>query len=116
MVAVDTAEPPRPYPGGDRVDFRQGAAGDIAHLMKRRREHVDIVVLDPPRTGAIELMQALAAMRPGRIVYVSCDPATLARDAGRLVEAGYRPSVAYPIDLMPQTSHVEVVLTLALPS
>ena len=73
---------------------------------------VDAVVLDPPRTGALEAMAGIAELGPPVIVYVSCDPATLARDAEKLVAAGYRAERAWPVDLMPQTSHIEVVLRL----
>ena len=69
-------------------------------------------MLDPPRTGAAEAIDGIVRLAPRTIVYVSCDPATLARDAQRLVAAGYRATDAWPIDLMPQTSHVEVVLRL----
>jgi 23S rRNA (uracil1939-C5)-methyltransferase len=70
-------------------------------------------VLDPPRTGAAEAIAGVVALAPRAIVYISCDPATLARDAARLVAAGYRAERAWPLDLMPQTSHVEVVMRLA---
>jgi 23S rRNA (uracil1939-C5)-methyltransferase len=71
-----------------------------------------MIVMDPPREGVRGLIDALAALGAPRVVYVSCDPATLARDVDALVGHGYRPLVAQPIDLMPQTAHVEVVLTL----
>jgi 23S rRNA (uracil1939-C5)-methyltransferase len=72
-------------------------------------EPVDAVLLDPPRAGAAALMPRLAAMAPRRIVYVSCDPAVLARDLSRLAEGGYRPETIQPLDLFPQTYHVETV-------
>lgn len=69
---------------------------------------VDRVLLDPPRTGAAELIEPLLELGPERIVYVSCHPGTLARDAGRLVnEGGYRLAAAGVMDMFPQTSHVE---------
>src|SRR5262245_23901994 len=68
----------------------------------------DKAVLDPPREGAIELVKAFAAKPPSRIVYVSCDPATLARDSGVLVNAqGYRLAAAGVVNMFPHTSHVE---------
>jgi 23S rRNA (uracil1939-C5)-methyltransferase len=70
------------------------------------------VLLDPPRGGAKDIVEELAALGAERIVYVSCDPATLARDALRLVALGYRAVWAQPIDTMPQTAHLEVVLRL----
>ena len=72
------------------------------------RESFDLVLLDPPRTGAAELLPALAGVGARRIVYVSCHPGTLARDAGLLVSAhGYRLEAAGVMDMFPQTSHVE---------
>lgn len=72
------------------------------------RESFDLVLLDPPRTGAAELLPALARVGARHIVYVSCHPGTLARDAGLLVsEHGYRLVAAGVMDMFPQTSHVE---------
>jgi 23S rRNA (uracil1939-C5)-methyltransferase len=74
------------------------------------RERFDGVLLDPPRSGASEILPAVAALAPARIVYVSCDPATLARDAGELVERfGYRLRRAGVADMFPQTAHVESI-------
>jgi len=70
----------------------------------------DKVLLDPPREGAIELVKSFAAKPPSRIVYVACDPATLARDAGVLVHAqGYRLAAAGVVNMFPHTSHVESI-------
>lgn len=88
-----------------RVDMAGAETG-------RRESACDAIVLDPPREGAAAAVAGIIQCAPKMIVYVSCDPATLARDAGRLVEAGYRAERAWPIDLMPQTAHVEVVLRL----
>lgn len=74
----------------------------------------DLVVLDPPRSGLGEsVVRGLAALRSPRITYVSCDPATLARDLGGLLKAGYRVEQAHMFDLFPQTFHLETVLHLA---
>jgi tRNA/tmRNA/rRNA uracil-C5-methylase (TrmA/RlmC/RlmD family) len=68
----------------------------------------DLVVLDPPRTGlAPPVREWLAASRPRTIVYLSCDPVTLARDSGDLVKAGYSLQSIKAFDFYPQTSHVE---------
>ena len=72
----------------------------------------DVAVLDPPRTGASPIvLDALARWRVPRIVYVSCDPPTLARDARRLVAAGYQLSSIDAFDLFPNTAHIEAVVT-----
>ena len=74
----------------------------------------DVVVLDPPRSGAgREVIEDLVAIAPARIVYVACDVAALARDAGTLTDRGYRLTDALPLDLFPMTHHVEVVATFA---
>jgi len=70
----------------------------------------DKVLLDPPRDGAVELVKSFASGKPGRIVYVSCDPGTLGRDAGVLVNSlGYRLRAAGVINMFPHTAHVESV-------
>ncbi len=105
VTASDVAAPARPI----GVAYLEGAAGDV---VQRITGPIDAVVLDPPRTGAAEAIDGIIRLAPRVITYVSCDPATLARDATRLVTAGYRATDAWPIDLMPQTSHVEIVLRL----
>lgn len=91
----------------------QGVASDVRDFVghsANRHDPPDAIVLDPPRTGAGEdLCGALAALRPGAIVYVACDVAALARDAGALAGAGYRLVRAQPLDLFPHTHHIEVV-------
>ena len=68
------------------------------------------MLIDPPRDGAIELVKAIGESPPGRIVYISCNPATLARDAAVLVHShGYRLSAAGVVNMFPHTSHVESV-------
>lgn len=98
--------------GLDNVEFLVGRTEDLLGQIKERP---DAVVLDPSRTGcAPGVLHALAALRPPTIVYVSCDPATLARDLATLCAAGFRLDEVQPIDMFPQTHHVESVTVLRL--
>lgn len=83
--------------------------GDAAEVARAYEGPLDAALLDPPRTGAADAALALAALKPGRIVYVSCDAPTLARDGKLLARAGYRLVKATPLDLFPQTAHFEIV-------
>ena len=77
------------------------------------RKRPDLVILDPPRTGAGgAVIRSLVELGAERIRYVSCDPATLARDLAPLVRAGYRIEEAHMFDLFPETYHIESVMLL----
>lgn len=106
LVAVDTQ---RAEPVAANVSTRQGDVLDAVRLFARKERRFDLVVLDPPRTGAKEIAGALGRLTD-RVIYVSCDAATLARDLDQMREAGLRAVQAWPIDMMPQTSHVELVV------
>ncbi len=75
-------------------------------------ERFDVVIIDPPRTGAAELVRQIPSLHPEKILYVSCDPATLARDIGILRKLGYEVMTALPVDMFPQTYHIESVTLL----
>lgn len=75
---------------------------------------LDVIMLDPPRTGAAKSAAAIAKAQPKRVVYVSCDAPTLARDLGPLLRAGYRLTALETAEIFPQTSHFETVAALAL--
>lgn len=68
-----------------------------------------VVVLDPPRKGALDAMPLISALAPERVVYVSCNPATLARDARELAASGYHARTAYVFDMFPHTAHLEIL-------
>ena len=72
--------------------------------------HADVIVIDPPRKGCSpDLLHTIADMNPDRLVYVSCNSATLARDAAILKELGYIPRRLQAVDMFPRTAHVECV-------
>ena len=91
----------------DNVELYQGDAGQILPHLNLRPE---LVLVDPPRAGIERaVLDALVTMQPQTIAYISCDPATLARDLKRLLAAGYQLAQVKPFDLFPQTYHVESV-------
>ena len=96
------------------VNARFAAGAADRWLERRGLAGADVVVLDPPRTGAAEAARRLADLRPSRVLYVSCEPTTLARDVRTLVAAGYVVDRLRPIDMFPQTEHVETVLEAVL--
>ena len=76
----------------------------------------DIVVLDPPRAGLdARVVSVLGKAKPNQIIYVSCDPATLARDIKRFIQSGYELKSVTPFDQFPQTFHIECIAELFLP-
>ena len=89
-------------------------AADAAKTLAKEGVRPNVVVLDPPRKGAAEsLIETIAAdFAPERVVYVSCDPATLARDLKRFADQGYQTVKIQPVDLFPRTAHVECVALL----
>jgi 23S rRNA (uracil1939-C5)-methyltransferase len=94
----------------ENVDFIQGRVEDVLPGLE---EGLELVILDPPRQGCRpETLKAVAGLGPTKIVYVSCDPATLARDVGTLLQNGYKLVEVRPVDMFPQTYHVEAIALL----
>lgn len=93
--------------------------GDVAKVLWREfvdgRKNVDVLILDPPRAGCdTELIEAIAKLKPSKIVYVSCNPTTQARDIHRLLYHGFTLKSVKPFDMFPQTAHIEVVAFLEI--
>ena len=95
-----------------QVELRHSeVAGTAAGLAAQGRGFA-LALLDPPRAGAKEVMASLASLAPKRIIYISCHPAALARDAAVLLAAGYRMHSLAVVDMFPHTGHTEAVLVL----
>ena len=100
--------------GITNADFICGDAGTAAQHLAMQGLHPDVICVDPPRKGLSgEVCDAIADMAPAKVVYVSCDPATLARDVRRLTASGYAVEKAVAVDMFPRTAHVESVVLLA---
>jgi 23S rRNA (uracil-5-)-methyltransferase RumA len=95
------------------ASFYVGRAETLLPEWVRAGITVDVIIVDPPRTGCdVQLLHALAEARPRKIVYVSCNPATLAKDCHMLRAAGFQMEYVQPIDMFPQTAHVECVMLM----
>ena len=112
--AVEDARDNAKRNGIENAEFFCGDAGQAALELERQGIRADVVVVDPPRKGLnADTIEALARFAPRRIVYVSCDPATLARDVALLKERGYVLKNAMAADLFPRCSHVETIVLLS---
>ena len=111
--AVENARANAQRNGVKNVEFICADAAEAAARFAGEGGRPDVIVVDPPRKGmSAEALDAVASMQPERIVYVSCDPATLARDIARLRPHGYLAERATAVDVFPRTAHVETVMLL----
>ncbi len=99
--------------GITNADFFTADAGKGARLLLKNRIRPDVVIVDPPRKGCTkDTLDAIGVMSPERLVYVSCDPATLARDVKIMREKGYEVDRVQPVDMFPGTLHIETIVLL----
>ncbi len=100
--------------GVKNIQFFCGDAGRFMVDMAEARESADVVITDPPRAGcSLDFLRSLIKLAPKRVVYVSCNPETLARDLGFLTRKGYKAVKIQPVDMFPFTEHVETVVLLS---
>ncbi len=95
--------------GINNMSWRQGSVYQGLKQIKAEGHKCHKMIVNPPRTGLEDTVDGLLAFHPKKIIYVSCDPATLARDAQRLTQSGYKFIQCQPIDMFPQTIHIETV-------
>ncbi len=112
--AVEDAKKNAALNGIHNAEFLCMDAAKAAAMLSGRGEKPDVIILDPPRKGCdSELIETVVQMTPKRVVYVSCDPATLARDLKLFASKGYEPQAAIPVDMFPRTAHVETVVLMS---
>lgn len=108
--AVEDAEKNALENGIQNARFICSDAGKAALKLEKEGVKPDVIVVDPPRKGCdTTVIETIGRMQPSRLVYVSCDPATLSRDTARLAEVGYSPECVTPVDLFSRTAHIENV-------
>ncbi|SER64679.1 23S rRNA (uracil1939-C5)-methyltransferase [Gracilibacillus ureilyticus] len=113
--AISDAKANAKLNGIENAEFFVGQAEKIMPWWKAQGLNPDVIVVDPPRKGCDEIfLHAMIEMQPKRIVYVSCNPSTLARDLRILEDGGYETKEVQPVDMFPQTTHVETVCNIEL--
>ncbi|SEP01381.1 23S rRNA (uracil(1939)-C(5))-methyltransferase RlmD [Paenibacillus sp. OV219] len=111
--AIEDAKRNAELNGITNASFEAGLAEVVIPRWRREGIVADVIVVDPPRKGCDEaLLETILAMRPERVVYVSCNPSTLARDLRVLEDGGYRTVEVQPVDMFPHTVHVECTVLL----
>ncbi len=112
-AAIRDAEENAVRNGIQNAEFFNGDASSIAARLAMEGLRPDVITVDPPRKGlAPEVIAAIVGMKPKRVVYVSCDPATLGRDVRLFAESGYTAARAVAVDMFPKTAHVETIVVL----
>ncbi|GEL76707.1 23S rRNA (uracil(1939)-C(5))-methyltransferase RlmD [Tenuibacillus multivorans] len=113
--AVDDAKDNAKRNHIENAEFFVGEAEKVMPWWRAQGLQLDVIVVDPPRKGCDEeLLKAMIEMKPKRIVYVSCNPSTLARDIKILADGGYEAKEIQPVDMFPQSNHIESVTRLEL--
>ncbi|MGV3487241.1 MAG: 23S rRNA (uracil(1939)-C(5))-methyltransferase RlmD [Tuberibacillus sp.] len=113
--AIEDAKANAELNGLDNAVFEAGKSEDVIPAWYKKGIKADVIVVDPPRKGCDEaLLRTIIDMKPKRVVYVSCNPSTLARDLRILEDGGFKTVEVQPVDMFPQTTHVECVLQLVL--
>lgn len=113
--AIEDAKMNAEINGMNNVEFSVGQAEKVMPKWKEQGLDPDVIVVDPPRKGCdVDFLEAMIAMKPKRIVYVSCNPSTLARDLRILEDGGFETKQVQPVDMFPSTNHVECVAELTL--
>lgn len=111
--AIEDARANAELNGMNHVTFEVGASEDVIPRWREQGIEADVIVVDPPRKGCDpRLLETILEMKPERVVYVSCNPSTLARDLRVLEDGGYRTVEVQPVDMFPHTVHVESVALL----
>ena len=112
--AIDDARENAVRNGVKNVEFFCGDASDVAKKLAQEHLRPDVITVDPPRKGlAPDVVESIAEMQPERVVYVSCDSATMARDVKRLADLGYTAQRACAVDMFPRADHIETVVLLS---
>ena len=112
--AIDDARENAARNGVGNAEFFCGDASDVAKKLAQENLRPEVITVDPPRKGLAEdVVESIARMQPERVVYVSCDSATMARDVKRFATLGYRAVRACAVDLFPRADHVETVVLLS---
>ncbi|MGD6854997.1 23S rRNA (uracil(1939)-C(5))-methyltransferase RlmD [Bacillus infantis] len=113
--AIEDAKRNAALNGITNAEFAVGEAEIVIPDWYKEGNQADVLVVDPPRKGCDEaLLQTILSMKPKKVVYVSCNPATLARDLRILEDGGYKTEEVQPVDMFPQTMHCEAVAKITL--